>query len=419
VGDITERRSRLEEVLFVAQAYRGWSRKQLAHALGRDPSNLVPPSGLPKVDLVAELARVLDWSIEKVVSSFLDVDLPPGPDGAEAEVPDEFDALEAASKRAASEARHRPAVRLARRAYALARDDEQRAIACTRESCGWDGLGRYDKAMEASKRGLAGAAPRARRRQMQANLASEYYTLGGHLESRSLAGDLIGQFGVAPPRSRIDRVTAALASYVRGNSSRQLMMIHPDSAEELARRTVDDLQRARDAYLALADDFDCESYRGVAHTCEGGILEAEVQLGRHAPEDALAAFSARLEALTDPGDCHDADWLESYGWWCIYGSNVAMRHLNGQRDVQQAIAVFTNKADEIAERTNNWAMRERVITLDFCRRVRLAEWVDMETDWSIDNEDVRVIAGTMGRFPAFHKVGWEILRRARIVEGGS
>jgi hypothetical protein len=34
----------------------------------------------------------------------------------------------------------------------------------------------------------------------------------------------------------------------------------------------------------------------------------------------------------------------------------------------------------------------------------------------LDEEDVRTIAGTMGRFPSFREAGWRILSQARIVE---
>jgi hypothetical protein len=33
----------------------------------------------------------------------------------------------------------------------------------------------------------------------------------------------------------------------------------------------------------------------------------------------------------------------------------------------------------------------------------------------IDSDDIRVIAGTMGRFPTFRKTGWRILHTAQIV----
>ena len=38
-----------------------------------------------------------------------------------------------------------------------------------------------------------------------------------------------------------------------------------------------------------------------------------------------------------------------------------------------------------------------------------------DADWTIDSDDVRVITGTMGRFPGFRPTGWKVLRSAQIV----
>ena len=62
-----EQRERLGELINLAQTYRGCNRKELASVLGRDASNLIPDSGVPKVDLVIELANALDWPIEAVI----------------------------------------------------------------------------------------------------------------------------------------------------------------------------------------------------------------------------------------------------------------------------------------------------------------------------------------------------------------
>ena len=35
----------------------------------------------------------------------------------------------------------------------------------------------------------------------------------------------------------------------------------------------------------------------------------------------------------------------------------------------------------------------------------------------IDNDDVRIITGTMGRFPSFRPTGWRILETAQIIDG--
>ena len=95
--------------------------------------------------------------------------------------------------------------------------------------------------------------------------------------------------------------------------------------------------------------------------------------------------------------------------------NVALRHVDDERELQQRMAVFTNKADEIAEELGNWSMRERVFTMEYARRQRFCDWTGVDVDWTIDNEDVRVIAGTMGRFPAFHQTGWRILQTAKYI----
>ena len=81
------------------------------------------------------------------------------------------------------------------------------------------------------------------------------------------------------------------------------------------------------------------------------------------------------------------------------------------------MAVLTNKADEIAERLNNWSMRERVYTMQYTRWERATSSSGFEIPCVIDTEDVRVIAGTMGRFPTFRETGWQILQSAQIIDG--
>ncbi len=45
---------------------------------------------------------------------------------------------------------------------------------------------------------------------------------------------------------------------------------------------------------------------------------------------------------------------------------------------------------------------------------------DGEVDaWLLDDEDLRTLVGTMGRFPGFRPVGWRILERATVVSRDS
>ena len=134
-------------------------------------------------------------------------------------------------------------------------------------------------------------------------------------------------------------------------------------------------------------------------------------------EKALEELAAGLDDLVDNDSEIVGDRLESYGWWCIFGCNIALRHLTDERRLQQYMAVFTNKADEIANLTDNWAMRERVFTMQYTRWERASGATGFDIPHVIDLDDVRVITGTMGRFPTFRQTGWRILQSAQVVDG--
>jgi len=189
------------------------------------------------------------------------------------------------------------------------------------------------------------------------------------------------------------------------------------TASALAEGAAADLQQSRQLYLSLADALDDSSLRGIARTCEGGLIETAVALGRRRAEDGLAELADGLDQVHDVSDELIGDQLESCGWWCIFACNIALRHLDDDRALQQHMAVFTNKADEIAERLNNWSMRERVCTMQYKRWQRATEATGLDFPCALDSDDVRVIAGAMGRFPTFRETGWRILQSAQIVEG--
>ena len=74
-----------------------------------------------------------------------------------------------------------------------------------------------------------------------------------------------------------------------------------------------DLEASQKLYGGLASDFDEGSYAGIANTCRGGIIEAEVVLKRRDPASALGAFVSGLDKVVDLNDCPFGGWLESYG----------------------------------------------------------------------------------------------------------
>jgi hypothetical protein len=410
----TVRKKRLEQLLELAQAYKGWSRKELARALGRDPTKLVPGTGIPKLDFVVELAGVLDWPLGDV-AGFLWSRRPRGRFGADGA---DFDTLNRAAGEAHRSGRYELMLDLARQAYQAAATPEQRARACNRESGALDGLGRYTEVLQAIKRGLqeVGVAPEFRR-MLQSNLANAYYSLWALVESGSIAGRLLDWYEANPPQSDADRKTQAFSLYVSGHTCRRTICMEPQQAREQGALAARDLRRACDLYTALAAELDDPSLAGIANTCYGGLLEAEVAVGRRTAADVLDELSAGLEQVRDVSDGPVGDRLESYGWWCVFGCNIALRHIDDERLLQQHMAVLTNKADEIADRLDNWSMRERVFTMQYVRWERAQSSTGFDIPCVIDSDDVRVIAGTMGRFPTFRDTGWRILQSAQIVDG--
>lgn len=405
------RRTRLAQLLDLAQNYKKCTRKELARKLRRDPTKLVPGSGIPKLDLVVDLSGVLDWPVDDVVSFLW---------GEDREAPEEeasdFETLDAAAREAHADGNHEGMIELARKAFDVASTAEERARACNRETGGWDGLGRYGNVLKAVQRGLQeGPVSAEFRRMLQANLANAYYSLFSLVEARSIANDLLSGYEASPPESLRDRKTRAFAHYVSGHTHRRLITLEPDRARELAESATADLTAARTQFLALASESGIEYYEGIANTCLGGLVEVDVTLGRREAGDALKLICDGLDDVGEESDGPVGDRLESYGWWCIFGCNIALRSLADEQALQHYMAIFTNKADQIAERLDNWSMRERVFTMEHSRWERAVRTTSFDIPRVVDDEEVRVITGTMARFPTFHETGWEILRSARVV----
>jgi len=407
------RRQNLDQLIELAGTYKGLSRRKLAEWLGRDPTKLSPETGNPKLDYLVRLAEVLDWSVGDVAQVIWDEP----PERPVAGAPPDFEAANAAAKAAHRAGDYGQMLSMARAMAALASTPEQRAQAAHRESGAWDGMGRYTKQVEAVRRGLQESPITTDLRLLlQTNLANTYYTLGHMLEARAMAKDLIDDCGSQRLTSRSARAAEAFAFYVHGHASRCLMTQEPDRGPHFARGAMESLQRSISLYTTLADEFGHEPWRGIAQTCRGGIIEVEVELGLRKPKHAIGELIAGLDRVVDASDGLAGDRLECYGWWCIFGCDIALRHLAGA-DLQRQVAVFTNKGYEIADRLDNWAMQERLFTMEFLRRKRLDELAGLPMEWMIDDEEVRVIIGTMGRFPLFMNTGWKILQSATVIGG--
>ena len=403
------RRDRLSRFVDLARVYRGWSRQELASNLGRDLSKVVPDSGNPKLDLVVALAEALDWSVGDVAQCVWDEPMGLPPCGLD------FATLDAQAMEAHRAGDWRRLVAGGAMLLRAASTPAERARALNRISGGHDGLGRHGKSLECIREALS-LAPLTPGLELmlRVNLCGAHYSLWHVAEARAAARELVEQFEARAPEGRLERVAQAFALMYRGQCARRAIAALPDTAKRNATEARADLERAGTLFSKLAREFGDDSYGGVANTCRGALMEVDCALGTLDPVDAVATITEALGGVEDPQLAPPGDWLESYGWWCIFGCNIAVRYLQDPQ-FHRAMAIFTNKAVEIADRLDNWSLRERAFSLEQARRDRLQKSTGFDAEWVLDEDEVRTITGTMGRFPSFRETGWKILTEARIV----
>jgi len=420
VDVMDERKRRLHALLDLARVSRGWSRAQLARAIGRDPTKVYPDSGNPKADFLVKLAEILEWPVGDVLEAIWSEDSAIADESESAhDAPKEYRALYDQARAAHAEGAFQRVVDGARRMHALADSDERRAFACAMEYSGWDGLGRYQQGVDACRRGLRYAGISTTTRNiLRADLANAWYSLGDLTPALGTAEMLAAWYDHHPPEKNVDRKRVAFVRYLRGNIYRCLATAEPEFTQAHGEAALHDLRTAATLYRDLSVELEDPSLAGIANTCDGGIIEMEIELGERDAAQGIRTLLDGVESAREASELIIGDWLESYGWWCIFGGNLAVRHLSGKAQ-QDAVRRFTTKALAIADRLDNWAMRERVFSTQFLAHRQLADQTGLEIEMPVDESRRGQITGAMGRFPAFRPVAWKMLQSARLVETAS
>lgn len=407
------RKKRLHSLVDLARASRGWSKAQLARALDRDATKIYPDSGNPKADFLVKLAEVLEWPVGDVLELVWGN---PGSDAtSEAGESLTYEELYAQSRAAHQRGDSKQVVELGRRMYELAKSEDHKCVACSVEASGWDALGRYTQEVEACRRGLMHSPSNPiRRQQLRAVLANAWYSLWDLTPALGTCEVLASWYELNPPVGDVDRKRPAFVHYVRGHTHRRLAMQEPELKAAHLEAARKDLALSASMHEELAGKLNSPGLAGVANTCRGGLIEVAVESGIEDASSAVGEIVSALKAV-DPADPKViGDWLESWGWWCTFGSDLALRHLKG-RDMQEAVGFLNTRALAIADRLNNWAMRERVFTLQFSLHQTITDSTGFSFDFTIDEGDRSLVTATMGRFPSFRSVGWQILETAKVV----
>ena len=334
----------------LARASRGWSKAQLAKVLERDPTKLYPESGNPKADFLIKLAEVLEWPVADLIETVWGPQLPGAAAAVGAEKSEPKPAVGAGSyeelfgqaRSAHQKGDYRQVVSLSRLMYSVASNEDHKAVACSVEASGWDGLGRYVQEVEACKRGLQHRPENPiRRNQLRAVLANAWYSLWELTPALGTAELLANWYEKNPPKTDLDWKRPAFVHYVRGHTHRRMAFTEPELRQEHLLAAEADLKQSAEMHESLSIKLNAPQLAGIANTCRGGLLEIDVELGRRNAADTINEIVAKVDAA-DIGQA-TGDWLESHGWWCIFGSDLAVRHLKG-RELQETTRHLTSKA---------------------------------------------------------------------------
>jgi tetratricopeptide (TPR) repeat protein len=412
------RTERLHRLIDLARTTRGWSRAQLARHLHRDPTKVYPDSGNPKSDFVVALAKALDWPVGAVLETIWNgsgsgaaafVERKP----SKSNQPDKtFELLYSEAREAHDDGRYRDMVDLASRMYSVAESDERRAFSCAMEASGWDGLGRYTQEVDACRRGLATQGISTYTRNiLRSTLANAWYSLWDLEPALGTAELLANHYQSHPPERDVDQKRVAFVHYLRGNIRRRFMAVEPDQADHHRELALVDLTLARDAYRELSDSLRDHQLAGIANTCEAAITECLCHRGDTDSAEAVDRILERVDQALSVAEQPRGDWLESWGWNCIFATNIAMRSLQGAA-LQTRMKPLLEYTLDIAESLDHWAMRERAYSMQLCLHRTLSEQTGLELVLNIDEMDQTLIAATMARFPAFQQTGWSMLESA-------
>jgi hypothetical protein len=409
------RRARLEKLLELAAMYKGWSKRRLGEELARDDSKLVPASGNPKLDLVVTLSELLDWPVGDLIETMWDEPIK----AADLHAGKSFDELDQECVRLHDEGKYRQRIGVAQAMHPMATTGRERAIAKAREYGGWEGLGRYSKCVDVLREALAERGVAATTRLLlRSNLAWSLFAQGHLYDAMGMAQLVCGESGELESKmTETLAIAIAVAHETTALSRRSLVSEDELSAQTHARLAMESFVAAG-RYMRVAAGF---GNRPASYFEAKQALGTFVSTELHAflgEVDPSVAVRSLVEAVCEQPRSsvaeQSSEWADAECWGCISGCAIALRHLP-DREKSRAVAVFCEKGYELADRRDNWMMRQRIFEIDHSIRSFEQASFGIERDWVLDRDDIKVLVGTMGRFSGFRSRGWSILNSARIV----
>jgi hypothetical protein len=142
--------------------------------------------------------------------------------------------------------------------------------------------------------------------------------------------------------------------------------------------------------------------------CTGALLEVRSAEGTLCPVKAIEQLAAGLDEAIDPDAMPVGDQLESWGWWAIFATNIARRHLEGTERTN-ALRTHGSQILEVANRLDNWTFRAAAYEALHLSDPNRAPWLE-------NPAELQLMIETMGRLPVFRETGWRILSDTGALE---
>ena len=406
-NDCILKRRRLSGVVGLARIYADFGVKQLADAVGRDKTRIIPPTGNPKLDMVGALAGLLEWTVKDVVNA-----LQGGSQPKHAIIErrllgqrKRLEDLRRISSRLENDGRQMLSGTVSGLLFLHSKKGHERSIALKMIGRSQLQTGDANGALISFRNGLnQNGLDFVTQLTLKIDLCRAHMRLKHHFEARTIASDVLDMISDDTEHDPADFSEAERsARYIRGNAVRE-SIDHGVGTKDLVRARKDLLRSLQITQTGSNRDLD------EGTVAVGAILELDTALGRITPEEAVHRIEETLRVANvglEEGTLEDGT-RRAWSWWCLFGARIAMRdHTLGP--LWQKTHELARRAIEFGSGPGENLLREHAYLLLF------RAWKDSrhrgarEISWHMEPMELKLFVNTMGAKNGFMEPGWMIL----------
>ena len=416
-SDCILKKRRLCGVVELARIYADLGVKELADAVGRDKTRIIPPTGNPKLDMVGALAGILEWTVRDVVNA-----LQGGSHATHATHAiierrllgsrKRFEDLHEVLSRLERNSRPKISKAVSGILFLNARNGHERSIAL--EMIGRSQLrtGDPDGALISFRNGLnQDDLDVFTCLKLKINLCRAHMQLQHHLEARTIASDVLNMIACHREQEaeRFDEAERS-ARFVRANAIRE-NIDHGVGIEDLARARKDLLRSLQLTTTGSNSDLD---ERTVA---VGAILELDTELGKITAADAIHKIEQTLEIASvdlKEGTLEDGT-RRAWSWWCLFAARIALRD-HGFEPPWEKAHDLARKAITFSSQPEESLLRAKAYQLSFRAWKGSRHTGSQEISWHMEPMELELFVKTMGAQISFMEPGWLILKETGTLD---